>query len=81
MEFEFQSVLDFSFVKLDYQIIVLLDPKLELQPLNCQISVFLDLELELVFPCSQMHSPPHIYFTKLFNWVSYDCHHYVGICK
>jgi hypothetical protein len=50
MEFEFQSILDFGFLKLNYWIIVLLDPKLKLQPLDCQISVFLNLELELVFP-------------------------------
>jgi hypothetical protein len=81
MEFEFQYILDFGFVKLNYWIIVLLDPKLELQPLDYQISVLLDLELKLVFPCTQMHSPLHINFTKLLNSASYDCHHYVDICK
>jgi hypothetical protein len=57
------------------------DPKLELQPLDCQINVLLDLKLELIFLGSQMHSPLHINVAKLFNWVSYDCHNSVNICK
>ncbi len=66
---------------MDFQIIVLLDPKLELQPLDYQISVFLNLKLKLVFPCSQMHSPPHIYVAKLFDWASYDYHHFANILQ
>jgi len=49
--------------------------------LDCQISVFLNLKFKPVFPCSQMHSPPHIYVAKLFNWASYDCHHFANIYK
>jgi hypothetical protein len=90
MEFEFQSILEINFVYWIVELLfsesrirtnVFIDPKLELQPLDYQISVFLDMELELVFPYSQMHSPPHINVAKLFNWVSYDCLHSANICK